>query len=145
MKYYIGIDPGKTTGVAIWDGKKIVKESCPFFGALEIIDTWCQFNEENVEVVIEDPNLNRPTFNRYQGKRMDTKTILSMQKIAQNVGMNKRDAQLIIDYCQRRYVPYRIVKPTTTKWDAKMLETLTGITERTNQHVRDAIKLVYGL
>lgn len=141
---YVGIDPGQTTGIAVWDGKKIVKDSCPFFGAIEIIDTWWQFHAPHIQVVIEDPNLNRPTFNRYQGK-MDTKTILSMQKIAQNVGMNKRDAQLIIEYCERHFVPYRIVKPTTAKWDAKMLKALTGITDRTNQHVRDAIKLVYGL
>lgn len=134
-KIYIGIDPGVKTGIAVWDGKDIVFDTTDFWGVIEEVDLW----NIPVTVVIEDPYQNSPV---WHGRN---KNEAVKSKISERVGMNKREAQLLIEYCERNEIEFRAVKPTTSKWDAKYLKAVTGINKRTNQHVRDAIKLVYGL
>lgn len=137
MKYAIGIDPGKKTGIALWNGKYIeFMESMSFWDAVDVIDRYADIIPE-ATVYIENPQLNKPVFAR-GNKRV------VREMIAQRVGMNKRDAQLLIEYCERLELNLKQVKPTSSKWDAKTLKSITGITDRTNEHVRDAIKLVYG-
>ena len=133
----IGIDPGKKTGIALWDGKKIkFMGSMPFWDAVQLLDRYAEVIPDAI-VYIENPMLNKPVFAR-GNKRV------VREMIAQRVGMNKRDAQLLIEYCKRLKLNVKQVKPSTSKWNAKELKTITGITDRTNEHVRDAIKLVYG-
>ena len=64
--------------------------------------------------------------------------------MAQNVGMNKKEADLLIKYCKKENIPYKAVKPTKSKVDAKYFKTLTKFQGSTNQHQRDAAMLVYG-
>lgn len=111
-------------------------KSMPFWDAIDLLDHYAE-NIPDAVVIIENPNLNKPVFARKVNKK-------SLQRIAQNVGMNKRDAKLLINYCKKIGLDVRQVKPTSSKWDAKMLKTITGITKRSNSHVRDAIKLIYG-
>jgi len=133
----IGIDPGKTTGLAMWNGSEITfMKSMSFWDAIGKIDFIAETFPDST-VYIENPQLNKPVFAR-GNKRV------VREMIAQRVGMNKRDAQLLIEYCDRLELNVKQVKPSTSKWDAKRLKTITGITERTNSHTRDAIKLVYG-
>ncbi|HSH25850.1 MAG TPA: hypothetical protein VLA13_09985 [Massilibacterium sp.] len=133
----IGIDPGKTTGIALWNGKEIeFMDSMPFWDAIALLDRYEEIIPD-ATVYIENPMLNKPVFAR-GNKRV------VREMIAQRVGMNKRDAQLIIEYCNRLGLNLKQVKPSTSKWSAKELKTITGIDKRTNEHVRDAIKLVYG-
>jgi len=139
QKIYIGIDPGVTTGLAVWDGKDIVFHTTDFWGAIEEIQQWIV----PITVVIEDPSKNKPVFHRDLKVRGD-KRDRTMLKIGQNVGSNKREGQLLIEYCEQNGIECRAIKPTSSKWDAKQLKVYTGITKSTNQHVRDAIKLVYG-
>lgn len=146
---YIGIDPGVHVGWAVLDNKNkeiIIYDTITFWQAIERIKWYKNHNQfdnkNNFKIILEDPNLNKPVFNK------DDVSPGAKQKaylrIAQNVGSNKRDAQLIHEFCTLNNIPILTVKPTTEKWDAIMLKKITGIDERTSQHVRDAIKLVYG-
>lgn len=143
LMIYIGIDPGKSTGFAIWDGKKITRMgTTDFWGVVEVVKS-CVDNGDEVEVVLEDPSQNKPVFSRdLRGSRQQVAK--KMQRIGQNVGMNKKEALLLAEYLQKEGIACRRVQPTKSKWSAKDLKTYTGITKRTNEHVRDAIRLVYG-
>lgn len=98
------------------------------------------FTKPDVKVIIEDPGLNKPVF-----LKRGANTQGAMQRVAQNVGMNKAYAKLIIEYCEKYGIPYLAVKPTTKKWDDDMFRKVTGIKKKVSQHVRDAVKLVWGM
>lgn len=136
-KIYIGIDPGVKTGLAKWDGEKPLYATTDFWGAIGAILDETNRNQD-VMVIIEDPYQNSPV---WHGRN---KNEAVKSKISERVGMNKREAQLIIEFCKNNGIEYKAVKPTSSKWTAKELKAITGISKRTNQHVRDAIKLVYG-
>lgn len=135
-RFCIGVDPGKKTGVAIWDKKEkriIGLTTTDFWGIIYTI----KYQTEPITVVIENPNLNKPTFDRGANAKANT-------RISQNVGSNKREAELIIDYCKRNSVPCIEVRPNKAKWSQKEFEQVTGLKTRTNEHVRDAARLVIG-
>jgi hypothetical protein len=94
-----------------------------------------------ISVVMEDPNGNRPVFNRgVQGRRAS--------KIAQNVGANKRDAILIWEYCVNHGIAIQRITPTAksiTKLSSEQFNKITGWAARTSEHARDAAMLVWGM
>lgn len=142
INYYIGIDVGKYTGIALWNVKKQRLEEFKTVSFWECIDyiILTVAEKKGLRILVEDPNLNKPIFIK--------KSVAGYQsylKIAQNVGMNKRDAQLILEFCTINLIDAVGIKPVTTKWTAAMFIQITGIEKRTSQHVRDAVKLVYGL
>jgi len=67
------------------------------------------------------------------------------QKIAKNVGENHATGKLIEQYCIRNNYQYKLIVPKKSKVDAAMFKKLTGYDKRTNQELRDAAMLVYGL
>jgi len=139
-KHYIGIDPGTHTGIAVWNVEEQKLEdyfTSVFWGCIDYLKG-AVVVLEGLRVLVEDPNQIKPTFNRWQSRRVN-------ETISQRVGMNKRDAQLILEFCERNLIDAAGVKPETTKWTAQMLKEITGIDKRTSQHTRDAIKLVWGL
>jgi hypothetical protein len=142
MKYFIGIDPGVNVGYALWNSQEKKFYCLATMGFWDTIKKLSELKQEVKQlytVVIEDPNLNKPTFFRKgQNKFM-------MQKISQNVGSNKRDATLLIEWLQYNGFKIQRVKPTSAKWKDDLFKRLTGHKGRTSQHVRDAAKLVFGL
>ena len=133
---YIGIDPGSSTGVAIWEnGKYSLIKTLEFWEAVTLL---MDYLDKEITAVIENPNLNPPVFNRGQDYRQ-------AMKIAQNVGMNKRDAQLWIDFFKRAEIPVIEVKPESSKWTKETFYNFTGYEGQTSQHGRDAGKLVFGM
>jgi hypothetical protein len=165
IKYYLGIDPGRSTGICIYDPKrqgsnKIVQvKLLDFWATIELIDNFKQYmakpvevhstvipfdyddREIEFEVVIEDPQLNKPIFfpknnTLPEGVRMDK---------AQKVGRNKENAYLLIEYMQRKKIKFRQVQPKSSKWSENDLRIYTKYTGSTNEHNRDAIRLVWGL
>ena len=139
VRMYLGVDPGKQTGLALWvpsEDRLILPPAKSFFDALswaaEHADPACTV------CVVEDPTQNKPIFNRGVSGRRNL-------KIAQNVGSNKRSAQLTIKGLLRRGFYVRRVRPTSAKWSKETLERMTGYTGRSSQHARDAAKLVYNL
>jgi hypothetical protein len=131
----IGIDPGQHNGMFLYN-KKRAEYYCKTVSFWELIRELSERKKDNILVYIENPNLNKPYFNREVGFRAST-------KIAQNVGSNKRDSQLIIEYMQINEIPYIEIRPTTSKWTDNEFKQITGIRERLSQHVRDAAKLIW--
>lgn len=139
---YIGIDPGVHTGFAVWQSNiKMYRylETLNFWSTIDFLQTFIREGLKQVTlVVIEDPNMNKPIFKQAGLSNMD------YQRKAQNVGMNKKEASLIIDYCKREKLDFEIVRPSTAKWNHDFFKAATGIKKRCSQHVRDAVKLVHG-
>lgn len=139
----IGIDPGSHTGVAVIESGSesfTYLWTLSFWFAIKAIETYAHMKEP-MTVVMEDPNGNRPVFNRgIDGRRAS--------KIAQNVGMNKRDAQLIEAYCLLNDIPILKVRPSAksmTKLSAEQFEKVTGYKGRTSEHSRDAGMLIWSM
>ncbi len=138
-KLYLGIDPGTHTGFSVWNSsrQKIMQMSTlTFFSTLKELDKYKEFYYD-VKVIIEDPNQNRPVFNRGLSMPMNL-------KVAQNVGMNKRDAQLLIEYCNLIGLKVLTIRPTRGKHNMKSFTQITGWSQRCSQHARDAAMLIYG-
>ena len=139
-RYIVGIDPGGSTGYAVYDrlARRIVEMGTVGFwdayemaAAMPVADTL---------LVIETPKKTR----LYQ-KRDQVSGARYREKIAANVGSNAREAELLCEGLARLGFEVRRVVPTAAKWDAAKLEMITGIGGRTSQHVRDAVQLCYGV
>ena len=141
---YIGIDPGSTTGFVQIDTKRKTRimKGLDFWKCIFAINTAkhdCIKNKEDLKVFIEDPNLIK--VNVYA--RMTTKGFSpnEMNRIAENVGRNRREATLLIDYCKVCGIPVEGVKPYKKgKVNGAAFEEVTGI--KTNQHCRDAYMIL---
>jgi hypothetical protein len=138
----IGIDPGVQNGYAVMrDGVFTCLDTRSFWELIDAL-TPLEFMAESKVVYIENPNVNRPVFVK---KGANAKGYL---RIAQNVGSNKRDAQLIIEFCQSKKIPCVTVAPLRGAYhkpDAKTFYNLTGCKGKTSQHARDAAMLIYGI
>ena len=136
----IGVDAGQKTGLAakeLGTQRWVLLKTVSFWGA---IDCLRELDEQFTirRVVVEDPSQNRPVFRRGV-------PCAQLLKIAQNVGANKSDAKRLIEYCQRQgwsVVTSRPTKRSLTKLDPETFQRLTGITQRTSEHVRDAVMLI---
>ena len=144
MKTFIGIDPGLSVGFAVLNiddtGQESRKcETLSFWEAMFKIHLFhVNTAKDSLLVVIEDPNLNRPTF-----YRPGTNQAI-MHRISQNVGANKRDAQLIIEYMDFYKIKYLRVRPTDKKKNAEFIKKIAPDLGRTSQHARDAYMLIAG-
>ncbi len=147
---YIGIDPGRQTGIAEWNPHEQRFEdhgfhTVDFWGAIKFINDYiragCAF-----KVVLENPNLNRPVF--FPKPKPGQKPIPEPVKLkkAQDVGRNKEDAYLIQQYCELKGIECVEIRPATEKWNHKTFINLTKLSVKTtNEHVRDAARLVWKL
>lgn len=140
----IGIDPGVNTGFVVWDceGQKFIELlTLDFWTAFDRMILWkrrCEEAGRRLALVIENPNLNKPVFPR--GNKLPVKL-----SIAQRVGMNKKEADLLIKAAERMGIYVRTIKPTKQKWNADTFRRVTGYEGRTNEHKRDAGRLVFGM
>lgn len=137
----IGIDPPK--GLALWDteSRKFIKiETVEFWDIIHEISTLKDAGK--IAVVVEAPQVNKPTFYR-RGTNAR-----AMSRISQNVGSNKRDSVLIIEYCARvgvKCIPVPPRRKNSTKHSPELFSRWTGWTGRTSEHGRDAAALVFGM
>lgn len=142
IEYHIGIDPGVQTGIAIWIHSRqrfLELKTSSFWPTYKLVIKYKRKHKDKLLVTIEDPGLIPPIFPRRGMSKMQ------MQKIAQNVGMNKAHAALMIQGLMKAGVQVQTVKPITKKWTDAMFRMITGVDKRVSQHVRDAAKLVVGL
>ena len=128
---YIGLDPGQSTGVALMLPDQLMQVYTLEFWEVIVFLANAQAQHGPLLVVIEDPNLDRSLYARYDGVAGNART-----KIAQNVGANKRDAQLLLAWCARACIATRAVRPPG-KLTAPAFAARTGIA-RCSQHARDA-------
>lgn len=139
----IGIDPGVNNGFAILNENKQFK--------LKTLSFWYLISEfekllksgVNFSVYIEDPTGNKPVF----PEKINKKKLSEAFRVAQNVGSNKRTAQLIFEYFDLNKIKYfRIVprKNSLTKISKERLKQLTKYDGRSSSHSRDACCLLLG-
>lgn len=140
-KYWIGIDPGENTGVAIWDaGKQCFVSIFTTTAASAILHIWDNYVCWNncTIIVFEDARKRQwipreKNLSEYRGRLM-------------GAGSVKRDCTIWEEFCKDYNFNYLAVPPRRgeTKWDADYFARVTGWTKRTSNHARDAALLVYG-
>lgn len=67
------------------------------------------------------------------------------EQIARRVGMNHATGILLAEIAQALGLAVLLVKPTKSKLNAEQFNKITGWQGRTNQEVRDAAMLVWGM
>lgn len=137
---WIGIDTGTHTGVAIWDSASrqfLSIEEMKIHKALGVVEAISKANPGNVRVRLEDARL------RHWIPRMGN--IKAEIGRAKGAGSVERDCSIWEDYLKDLGIPCELVAPkdNVTKMRQEAFATLTGWTQRTNEHVRDAAMLVF--
>jgi len=130
----IGLDPGASTGVAVYIGGKLDK--------LSTVEPWRipeviqAFGADRV--VFEDSRLTSYMFTTVKSRP-------AALKMARNVGEVDAWCKLIVVLCESLGIPAHGVSPKCKgpKLDAKSFANATGWTERTNQHERDAAAVAW--
>lgn len=148
----VGLDPGVATGFALWHarqgatpGRFLEVNTLTFWQAVRRIEKLVrEFGPAAIRVRVENPNGNRPTFDK------DVAGAKRREKIAQNVGSNKRDAQLLIGLCEDLGIPYDAIVPQAKggpagKIGMEHFKGAPGFPAKCSQHARDASALVIGL
>lgn len=133
----IGIDPGTTTGFAIWDPHTralLAVDSMKLHRALARVES---LRADAPLVIFEDAR----TMRIGGGETYGQKSRL------QGVGSVKRDSAIWEEFLEDAGLPYqaRTYKAGTTKWTADYFQRITGWTAQTNNHGRDAAVIVHGL
>lgn len=134
--YYIGIDPGNHTGVAIWDkkGKKLLScDTFPIHFAFKAVESHVLNNRDDTFVVFEDAR-KRKWFGNHGGTAA-----------LQGAGSIKRDCTIWEDFLITLGVPFEGIHPIkgATKIDSQLFKAMTKYKGRTSQHARDAAMLVF--
>lgn len=148
----IGLDPGKETGVAVWDcqGFRFLHiGSMPIHRTMVYVLEWYsgwrgaqqdangQRAQVPMLVVWEDARLRRWGFDK-----MDEKAAKYGNAVREGAGAAKRDAQIWQDFLDDHSIPHLPKKPHKTKQDADAFNRVAGGKFRTNEHTRDAGFLV---
>jgi len=149
----VGIDPGEVTGVAAWD---VETQSFTHVGSGSFFEILGLLDERigsaptaegwSVGLVVVEDARRLPIYASRDGVRRRRR-----DRLCRDVGRIDRDVQLWVDWLRARGLPVRLAEPLRGgKWDAATLARLTrtasgpGWTEPTNQHARDAARLVFG-
>lgn len=145
-RYVVGIDPGVKTGFAVWDRNETN------FKCVETLDFWAVYrgltvgfvySPANTVVVVEVAH-HAPVFRERKAKGLNQN---HAARLAQNVGQVMREAKLLAEGLRR--CGYEVIeknplgKKKTAADDKTQFEQLTGWTERTSQHARDAARLCF--
>ena len=131
---WIGIDPGKNTGIAAYDDKMrelTLVECLPIHRAMEAVLELS--GRTDVYVIFEDAR-QRTWF----GERSAVKL--------QGAGSVKRDCTIWEDFLSDKGIAFRAIPPVkgATKLTDQRFKMITRWTGRSNEHSRDAAMLVFG-
>lgn len=143
----IGLDPGKETGVAVWECaffRFVTVDSMAIHKAMQYVLSWqTEWKRTGsavvgpVLVVWEDARLRKWGFDK-----MDAKAAKYGNAVREGAGAAKRDAQIWQDFLDDHSIPHLPKKPHKTKQDAEAFNRVAGAKYRTNEHARDAGFLV---
>lgn len=130
----IGIDPGTTTGFAVYDRQDKQLVALESGSLIQIYHRLLPYTKiAGVLVRIEDARLRK-----WYGKDSYGKM--------QGAGSIKRDSAIWEEICQFHGVDYEMIHPVkgATKLDADTFEKVTKWKGQTNEHKRDSAMIVYG-
>ena len=139
-RFSIGIDTGRDTGFAVWDGSSFIElDTRPIHRALFAVQDYAQcYGSNMVTVYIEDARLRKwipreKSYSEAKGRAM-------------GAGSVKRDASVWEDFCRDFGIRLVLVPPkyNTTKLAPQVFARITGYKGRTSGHARDAAMLVFG-
>ena len=108
--YYIGIDTGVNTGIAIWDNRKrslLLVDTTTIHRAMKVVEEYkgtAESESTKIVVRVEDPR-QRTWFGTERMSREEER------KRLQGVGSVKRDASIWDDYLKDLGVEYEMVAP----------------------------------
>lgn len=140
----IGIDPDlRKSGVALIDGGEI--KELHSLNAVDLV-LFCreQHVKHNAVVKMEDPNVNKPIFERAG------LSALARLKVAQNVGQVKAAAILLAEFIASHGIPVEMIPPLmgypkAAKKDAELFKRMTHWKGSSNEDQRDAAMIaLYG-
>jgi hypothetical protein len=143
----IGIDPGKQTGVAVYDREKkeiIITGTMNFWSCYDwIIDV---YNKDTVIIVIECP-VKSAMYARQEG---NVKSARYGNRMMANASANAHEADLLAIGLELKGYEVRRVRPKrrnfeTAEQDREYVKQQTGYDGESNPHTRDAIMLCYGI
>jgi hypothetical protein len=145
----VGIDPGAVTGVAVWsvEAQELLHVgSGHFFDVLALLESRVPLGGVAdgslwpVGLVVVEDARRLPIYagrDGLRGRRRD--------RVCRDVGRVDRDVELWEVWLRSRGLPVRLAEPLRGgKWDAATLEEVAGWAAPTNQHGRDAARLVFG-
>lgn len=135
IRYFIGIDVGTNTGVAVWDKyeKRFVEVvTTTILKAMDIVKKY--EIRDSIQVRLEDAR-KRTWFGDSGPERL------------QGAGSVKRDCVIWEEFLNDRKIPYMLIAPknNSTKMSAESFKRITSYSGRTNEHTRDAAMLVFGI
>jgi hypothetical protein len=137
MNIKIGIDPGVNTGIAVMiDGTYSVIMSTDIIHAMELIKSIHQ-DHTNVDIYIENPNLWRD--HNHKHKEQNSSKI-------QGAGSIKRDYSVWTTFFTRYNMSFTPLSPLAigSQFDkVAYFKAATSWKGTTNQHGRDAAKMIY--
>lgn len=130
--YIIGIDPGVNTGIAVWDAVNRKLEAVGSMKIHEALEISSIYKHPKCFWRIEDARKRKWFGNNSAAKQ-------------QGAGSIKRDCKIWEDFLIDIGVDFEMIHPIKagTKHLSKTFKELTGWTERTNEHSRDAAMLVF--
>lgn len=134
---YIGIDPGKNTGFAVWhrDGRYLAEATTvSITQAMEKVRMMADIlGKENIRLFIEDAR-KRKWYGETGRERL------------KGAGSICRDCTIWEDFCREQGLEYQMMAPSAgcTKLGESQFKALTKWQGRTSNHARDAAMLVFG-
>lgn len=141
----VGIDPGTRTGLAIVENGKLksLQTTTPWAAIVACMG----LRQAEKVAYIEDAGLNPPIWDTFKAAH---RSRAAFGKVAQNVGMNKGLARLMVEALED--IGFEVVRvapsarrrrrgPVPTKVTAADFRKLTGL-KRTSEHARDAYFLI---
>lgn len=140
MKYdlIIGIDPGVRTGCAVWDKREKRFLEITTQSIIGVMDDILEYHRKGYKIQIrfEDARL-RKWFGDADREKL------------QGAGSIKRDSSIWAEFCDYHEIDCVAIPPAAqkglTKMSAEQFQKMTGWTDRTSEHARDAAMIVYGL
>ena len=152
----VGLDPGAVTGVAVWSpalGQLLHVGSGTFWAVRDLIEQRTDPARGTVRagrwgvagVVVEDPRA-LPIYARHRSRAGGGPVGRGeADRIARSVGRIDRDVDLWETWLRDAGFGVHLSAPQRRrKWDAAALARMSGWTAPTNEHGRDAARLVVG-
>jgi len=132
IKRIIGLDPGKSTGYAEYNGEEWTVGLMDFW---RVVDSVVVYNPSETAVIVELPSTKAVWHGKGQNSR-------AMARTGVNVGSVIREAELLVERFISLGYTVVTVHPKGKK-TALYVKALTGYKGRTNEHTRDAILLAW--